>query len=160
MPGSFREGEIKGVVVCKLTKALDSRGWLAELFRNDGLSEEFFRQWPTSPRPIPASRVGLMSTSIKRTCSVLSVHRISSSVWDNRKESETFGFVSTVVVGEDNPASVIVPAGVVHAYQNVGPVEGIVINCPNRLYRGPGRKEEIDEIRHESDPGTIFRMDD
>ena len=32
MPGSFREGEIKGVVVCKLTKALDSRGWLASSF--------------------------------------------------------------------------------------------------------------------------------
>ena len=42
MPESFRDGEIEGVVVCKLTKAQDSRGWLAELFRKDDVSEEFF----------------------------------------------------------------------------------------------------------------------
>jgi hypothetical protein len=51
-----------------------------------------------------------------------------------------------------------VPAGVVHAYQNIGDAEGIVINCPNKLYRGPGRRDEVDEIRHENDSETIFRM--
>jgi len=55
---------------------------------------------------------------------------------------------------------VLVPAGVVHGYQNVGDVEGIVINCPNRLYRGAGRKEEIDEIRHEIQRESPFRMED
>jgi dTDP-4-dehydrorhamnose 3,5-epimerase len=49
---------------------------------------------------------------------------------------------------------------VVHAYQNVGDIDGIVINCPNRLYRGAGRKEEVDEIRHENDGDTAYRMDD
>ena len=34
-------------------------------------------------------------------------------------------------------------------YQNIGDADGIVINCPNRLYSGAGRKEEVDEIRHE-----------
>jgi dTDP-4-dehydrorhamnose 3,5-epimerase len=48
----------------------------------------------------------------------------------------------------------------VHAYQNIGAVDGIVINCPNRLYRGQGRREQVDEIRHEDDPNTPFRMDD
>jgi dTDP-4-dehydrorhamnose 3,5-epimerase len=52
------------------------------------------------------------------------------------------------------------PKGVVHAYQNVGDVDGIVINCPNRLYQGAGRREQVDEIRHEDDPDTRFRMDD
>jgi dTDP-4-dehydrorhamnose 3,5-epimerase len=55
---------------------------------------------------------------------------------------------------------VIVPKGVVHAYRNTGPGIGIVINCPNRLYLGPGKQEEVDEIRHEDDPHTIFRLDD
>jgi len=35
-----------------------------------------------------------------------------------------------------------------------------VINCPNRLYAGEGRREPVDEIRHEDDANTIFRMDD
>jgi dTDP-4-dehydrorhamnose 3,5-epimerase len=66
----------------------------------------------------------------------------------------------TMIVGQDNPSAVLIPAGVVHGYQNVGDVDGIVINCPNRLYAGPGRKEEVDEIRHESDRDSIFKMDD
>jgi dTDP-4-dehydrorhamnose 3,5-epimerase len=66
----------------------------------------------------------------------------------------------TVEVGETNPKSVIIPAGVVHAYKNVGTTDGIVINCPNRLYMGQGKREEIDEIRHEDDPETVYRIDD
>jgi len=62
----------------------------------------------------------------------------------------------TMVVGEDDPAAVLIPAGVVHGYQNVGEVDGIVINCPNRLYAGAGRKEEVDEIRHENSDESIF----
>ena len=80
-------------------------------------------------------------------------------MWDNRPQSETFRNVLTLFVGADDPAAVLVPKGVVHAYQNAGEVDGIVINCPNRLYMGPGRREQIDEIRHEDDPDTIFRMD-
>ena len=55
---------------------------------------------------------------------------------------------------------VFVPRGVVHAYRNVGSVDGIVINCPNRLYMGDGRREPIDEIRHEDDLQTVFTMND
>ena len=49
---------------------------------------------------------------------------------------------------------VIVPPGVIHAYKNVGREQGIVFNCPNRLYKGWNRKgwipgKGVDEIRHE-----------
>ena len=75
-------------------------------------------------------------------------------------DSATYRNVMTLIVGADNPKSVLIPKGVVHAYQNIGKVDGIVINCPNRLYMGDGRREPIDEIRHEDDHDTIFRMDD
>jgi dTDP-4-dehydrorhamnose 3,5-epimerase len=52
----------------------------------------------------------------------------------------------------------IIPPGVVHAYRNVGSGPGWVFNCPNRLYKGPERKEPVDEIRHEADPKTIFKL--
>jgi len=80
-------------------------------------------------------------------------------MWDNRPDSNTFKHVMTLVGGADNPKSVLVPKGVVHAYRNVGEVEGIVINCPNRLYAGDGKREAVDEIRHEDDPDTVFRIE-
>jgi dTDP-4-dehydrorhamnose 3,5-epimerase len=64
-------------------------------------------------------------------------------------------------VGEDNPQAVIVPKGVVHAYKNISQTQkGVVINFPNRLYMGEGKKEPVDEIRHENDPHTIFKIND
>ncbi len=81
-------------------------------------------------------------------------------MWDNRETSETYRNVMTLFVGADNPQSVIIPKGVVHAYKNVGSIQGVVINCPNQLYMGEGKRAQIDEIRHEDDPNTIFQMID
>lgn len=81
------------------------------------------------------------------------------TLWDNREKSSTFQNKMQCVVGEDSPAVVIVPEGVVHAYQNVGAKDGVVINCPNRLFMGRGKKEKIDEIRHEDDRQSPFVID-
>jgi dTDP-4-dehydrorhamnose 3,5-epimerase len=35
-----------------------------------------------------------------------------------------------------------------------------VYNAPNRLYRGEGRRDEVDEIRHENDPKSRFVVED
>ena len=160
MRDEFSAGEIKGVVVRKLTKAFDSRGWLAELFRQDEVEEEFH---PTMAY-ISATHPGITRGPHEHVDQAdyfcfIGPSNFKLRLWDNREHSETFGNVSTLIAGADNPASVIIPAGVVHAYQNVGDSEGIVINCPNRLYRGAGRKEEVDEIRHENNSETVFRMD-
>jgi dTDP-4-dehydrorhamnose 3,5-epimerase len=80
-------------------------------------------------------------------------------MWDNRPDSETYNNIMTLYVGNDNPQAVIVPKGIVHAYKNIGDVPGAVINCPNRLFMGEGKKEAIDEIRYEDDPFSIFNLD-
>jgi dTDP-4-dehydrorhamnose 3,5-epimerase len=61
--------------------------------------------------------------------------------------------------GQERALMVIIPAGVVHAYKNIGTVPGWSINLPNRLYGGVGRKDAIDEVRHENDPNTQFRLE-
>ncbi|MCA1590123.1 MAG: hypothetical protein LC734_06975 [Acidobacteria bacterium] len=38
----FTQGKIQDVVVYPLKKFVDERGWLAELFRHDQLTEEFY----------------------------------------------------------------------------------------------------------------------
>ena len=161
MPDRFSDGEIKGVVVRKLKRFFDDRGWLTELFRHDELDREFLPAMAYISSTNPGITRGPHEhwDQADYFC-FIGPSNFKLRVWDNRKDSETFGVVMTMVVGEDNPAAVLIPAGVVHGYQNVGDVDGIVINCPNRLYAGAGRKEEVDEIRHESNGETIFRMDD
>lgn len=161
MPDSFRDGEIEGVVVRKLGKFLDSRGWLTELFRKDELDEEFFPEMAYISSTNPGITRGPHEhwDQADYFC-FIGPSNFKLRLWDNRNESKTFRCMNTLVVGQDNPASVLIPAGVVHAYQNVGELDGIVINCPNRLYRGRKREDEVDEIRHEDDADTIYRMDD
>jgi dTDP-4-dehydrorhamnose 3,5-epimerase len=161
MPDPFRDGEIKGVVVNQLTTVIDSRGWLAELYRHDDLAEEFFPMMAY----ISGTNPGITRGPHEHVDQAdffcfLGPSNFKLRLWDNREDSETYRCTTTLLVGEDNPVSVMIPAGVVHAYQNVGDVDGIVINCPNRLYRGHARKEEVDEIRHENNGETIFKMDD
>jgi dTDP-4-dehydrorhamnose 3,5-epimerase len=157
MPERFSEGAIEGVVVRKLKRFFDDRGWLTELFRHDELAEEFFpaMAYISSTNPGVARGPHEHRDQADLFC-FIGPSNFKLRMWDNRKDSATFGSVMTMVVGEDDPAAVLIPAGVVHGYQNVGELDGIVINCPNRLYAGAGRKEEVDEIRHENSDESIF----
>jgi len=157
---SFIEGEIRDVVVYPLRKFYDDRGWLAELFRHDELDEEFF--------PV-MSYISFTQPGVQRgphehvdqadLFCFLGPSTFKMRMWDNRRDSPTFNYLMTLLIGEDDPRAVVVPKGVVHGYKNVGEVDGMVINCPNKLYMGRGKSEPIDEIRHEDDPETIFTMD-
>lgn len=157
----FKIGEIRDVVVRDLRKFVDSRGWLAELFRHDELDAEFYPIMAYTSSTVPgATRGPHEHVDQADLFCFIGPSNFKLRLWDNRKASETYNNVMTLIVGEDNAKSVLIPAGVVHAYQNVGPVDGIVYNCPNRLYMGSGKKDSVDEIRHEDDPETIYRIDD
>ena len=80
-------------------------------------------------------------------------------LWDNRADSPTFGKRQEFLLGESLPAVLIIPPGVVHGYKNVGESPGFVCNFANRLYRGSGRAEPVDEIRFEDDPISPFKLD-
>ena len=158
----FTKGKINDVVVYPLKKFVDERGWLAELFRHDEITEEFYPQMAYLSVTEPLYQRGPHEhvDQADLFCFIGSGN-FKLRLWDNRENSSTYRNVMTLFVGADNPQAVIIPKGVVHAYKNVSTTEkGVVINCPNRLYMGAGKKEEIDEIRHEDDPDTIFRMED
>ena len=160
-PAAFRRGAIRGVVVRDLRKYVDDRGWLAELFRDDEMEEEFLPAMAYTSATLPGVQRGPHEHRDQADyfC-FIGPSNFKLRMWDNRPDSETYGRVMTLFVGEDSPRAVLVPKGVVHAYKNVGAVPGIVVNLPNRLYMGEGRREPADEIRHEDDPDTVFRVDD
>jgi dTDP-4-dehydrorhamnose 3,5-epimerase len=157
----FKNGLITDVSVRVLHKFADERGWLAELFRHDELAAEFYPVMSYISLTQPGTTRGPHEHAEQADLfCFIGPSTFKLRMWDNRPGSETYNHVMTLSAGEGNPHAVIVPKGVVHAYQNVGQVPGIVINCPNRLYMGQGKSEEIDEIRHEDDPETVFRIDD
>jgi dTDP-4-dehydrorhamnose 3,5-epimerase len=160
-PNLFREGEIRDVLVRDLRKFNDDRGWLSELFRHDELETDFFPAMAyTSSTEPGVTRGPHEHVDQADFFCFLGPSNFKLRLWDNRADSVTYRNVMTLIVGAANPKSVLIPKGVVHAYQNIGDVDGIVINCPNRLYMGHKRRETVDEIRHEDDPDTIFRMND
>jgi dTDP-4-dehydrorhamnose 3,5-epimerase len=157
---NFRVGPIGGVVAKALEQSQDARGWLIELYREDELEAEI--------RPVMA----YVSCTFPGVARGPHEHRHQSDyfaffgpgdfklyMWDTRRDSATLGNRQTLLVGESNKQSVIVPRGVVHAYRNVSQLPGIVINCANRLYAGWGKTEAVDEIRHEDSPDSPFVME-
>lgn len=156
----FRNGPIEGVILKQLKHFHDTRGWLCELFRHDELAPEFHPVMAYISMTLPGVARGPHEHRDQADyfC-FLGPSNFKLFMWDNRPSSATYQNRQSILVGIDNPQAVVVPIGVVHAYKNVGAESGIVFNAPNRLYRGPGRSEPVDEIRHEQDESTVFRMD-
>jgi dTDP-4-dehydrorhamnose 3,5-epimerase len=156
----FRDGPIEGVIFKPLRRYNDERGWLTELFRHDELDAHDHPAMAYISMTLPGVARGPHEHCDQADyfC-FLGPSNFKLYLWDNRPHSATYRNRQAVVVGADNPQGVLVPAGIVHAYQNVGAEPGIVFNCPNRLYRGPGRREPVDEIRHEQDERSAFRLD-
>lgn len=157
----WTDGAIDGVVIRPIVKHEDTRGWVTELYRAD----------ETQPDVMPVmTYVSVTKPGVARgphahvrqtdTFGFLGPGTFRLYLWDNRKGSPTFGKKQTVLVGENNKVIVVIPPGIVHGYRNVAKSDAWVINLPNRLYAGAGRREPVDDIRYENQAGGQFRMED
>jgi len=156
----FNNGTIEGVSINPLARHTDPRGWLVEAFRQDGLSPE---NHPVMGY-ISATEAGMVRgphEHIEQTdlFAFIGPSNFKVYMWDNRKNSPTYRNRLVIVAGEDDPRSLLIPPGVVHAYKNVGAVRGIVTNFPNRLFAGKDKREKVDEIRYENIPDTEYILD-
>jgi dTDP-4-dehydrorhamnose 3,5-epimerase len=156
----FKTGDIDGIIVVPLKKYSDQRGWLTELFRQDELDRSNFPVMGyismTNAGFTRGPHEHLDQTDL---FGFIGPSNFKIYMWDNRKHSLTFGNKQVITAGEDDPKSVLIPPGVVHAYKNIGSVIGMVTNFPNRLYAGDGKKNKVDEIRHEDSLNTDFKID-
>jgi dTDP-4-dehydrorhamnose 3,5-epimerase len=156
----FYSGAIDGVIWKPLRKYHDDRGWLCELFRHDELPPEFHPVMVYISMTEPGVARGPHEHADQADCfCFLGPSSFKVYLWDNRPLSATYQAFQAETVGAERPMLLIIPAGVVHAYKNVGGEPGLVYNCPNRLYKGPGRKEPVDEIRHEADANSPYRVE-
>jgi dTDP-4-dehydrorhamnose 3,5-epimerase len=149
--------DIEGLIVRPLRKHSDARGWLCELYRDDELPEGLHAEMGYISETASGVTRGPHEHRQQTDCfCFLGPTNFLLCLWDNRPDSKTYRAQARLIVGRDRPALVIIPPGVVHAYRNIGVEPGIMLNFPNRLYRGEGRQEPVDEIRHEEDPLTPF----
>lgn len=156
---NFKDGMINDIIIKDLIKNNDSRGWLIELFRKDMIDENIFPDM---------SYISLTHSGIVRGphehleqtdyfCFIgYSIFRLF--LWDNREESDTYRNRMILDIDENSPKIVIVPPRIVHAYKNIGDGPGLVINLPNKLYAGWGKKEGVDEVRYENDSNSLFKI--
>jgi dTDP-4-dehydrorhamnose 3,5-epimerase len=138
----------------------DDRGWLTELFRDDLIDPKY--------HPVMAY-VSLTRPGVARGphehaeqadyFAFIGPSTFRVYLWDARKDYPSYGKKEVREVGEAAPFALLVPPGVVHAYKNVGDKDGCVFNAANRLYGGWLKQDSVDEIRHEKDPATPYRLD-
>ena len=155
----FTKGNIEGVEVIKLEKHVDDRGFLVETIRQDTLPEGLIPEMAyvsiTEPGVARGPHEHEDQTDI---FSFIGPGNFKITLWDNRSKSGTFRHRMVLFGGQDNPLTLIVPPGVVHAYRNISAAErGTVLNYPNRLYAGRGKKEPVDEIRHEESQDKFYQ---
>jgi dTDP-4-dehydrorhamnose 3,5-epimerase len=148
---------IKGVVIKEIRKNSDQRGWLAEIYRSDelDLKPEMAYVSLTEPNIIR----GPHEHRFQSDCFVfLGPGSFRLYLWDGRSDSQTFKEKMEIEVGEDFPALVVVPPGVIHGYKCISDKPALSINLPDKLYRGEGKNEEVDEIRWENDADSPYKI--
>ena len=106
----FHTGPIDGVLWRPLRKFHDQRGWLCELFRHDELPEPFHPVmcYISATEPGVARGPHEHVDQADLFC-FLGPSNFQMRMWDNRAGSNTYNHVMTLVVGADNPKSVLVP---------------------------------------------------
>ena len=146
---------IPGVVMRPLSRHEDQRGWLTELVREDELPAGVVPRMAYVSLTHPGVARGPHEHVQQTDVFCFLSGRFLLKLWDRRPGNvpleESFD------VGEDNPVFVSVPPGVVHGYRNIGNGDALVFNFPDKLYAGWGRREPVDEIRHE-DIGSEYHL--
>ncbi|MFH1822856.1 MAG: dTDP-4-dehydrorhamnose 3,5-epimerase family protein [Patescibacteria group bacterium] len=148
---------IKGVIIKKLNKHDDERGWLAEFWRSDEADYQPAMSYVSVTKPGVAR--GPHEHLKQADCFIfLGPGNFELHLWDKRENSKTNGEYLKIKAGEDNPTYIIVPPGVVHGYKCISKIPGYCINMPDKLYKGEGKKNEVDEIRWEDRDDSPYKI--
>ncbi|MHA1285423.1 MAG: dTDP-4-dehydrorhamnose 3,5-epimerase family protein [Promethearchaeota archaeon] len=124
---------INDVIIKKLNPILDERGFLQECFRSDWpMYKKFGQAYITVafPNVVKAWHMHKIQTD-----NMICIYGNAKLVlFDDRKESSTYGEINEIFFGEKNPLLVSIPPGIWHGFKAIGGDKIIVLNCPTELY--------------------------
>lgn len=143
---------IDGVVLKKLVRHSDDRGFFMELLRDDDELLQRFGQ-------------ASLSKSYPGVIKAFHYHERQDDLWffpcgnaqvvlyDLRADSPTQGETNIFYLGEDSPGLLLIPKGVAHGYRVLGEVPAIIVYFTTESYR----RDDPDELRIPwDDPGIGF----
>ncbi|GAB6172817.1 dTDP-4-dehydrorhamnose 3,5-epimerase family protein [Paradesulfitobacterium aromaticivorans] len=143
---------IDGVVLKKLVRHADDRGFFMEILRDD---DELLKRFGQAS----------LSKSYPGVIKAFHYHERQDDLWffpcgnaqvvlyDLRADSPTHGETNTFYLGEDNPGLLVIPKGVAHGYRVLGEEPAIIVYFTTESYR----RDDPDELRIPwDDPGIGF----
>jgi dTDP-4-dehydrorhamnose 3,5-epimerase len=126
--------QIEGVVVREVLHVPRDHGVITEMFRSE---------WDPTGLPIvhiyqsrlfPAA-IGAWSCHAGTTDRLfVNQGHVKIVLYDGREESKSFRRVVELHAGDARPCFAVIPSGVWHGLQNLGPADALIINCPTNAY--------------------------
>ncbi len=135
---------IEGVKVKKLRVIPDERGMLMEMVRCD--DEDFIKfgqVYMTTAYPGVVKGWHYHRKQYDNMVVVMGMMKIV--LYDNRKDSPTFGEVNEFFAGAHNPVRITIPPNVCHGFKCISTEEALVINTVTEPYD----YDNPDEFRYE-----------
>jgi dTDP-4-dehydrorhamnose 3,5-epimerase len=155
---------IHGLLTFPLEIFSDDRGALAEFFRTDhvAVKNRFIPEMGYVSWTLPGKKRGPHEHKYQSDYFAFISGSFDLHLWENRGEVAKLPAEDRHIImpnlGGENPMAVIIPPGVVHGYVCKPPDAAIIINIPDALYKGRMYKAAIDEIRHEDDQNSVYKI--
>jgi len=124
---------IEGVKTKPLRVIPDERGYLMEMLRSDDTLFQKFGQVYVSVA-YPGVVKGWHYHKRQTDYFTIVKGMMKVVLYDQRKESPTFGELTELFMGELNPVLLVIPPFVVHGMKAMGTEAGYLVNCPTEPY--------------------------
>ncbi len=141
---------IEGVKTKQLKVIPDERGFLMEMLRSDDALFLKFGQVYVSVA-YPGVVKGWHYHKVQTDYFTIVKGMMKVVLYDQRKDSPTFGELNEFFMGEQNPMLLVIPPLVVHGMKAVGTQAGYLVNCPTEPYD----YKSPDEYRFDPHGGEI-----
>ncbi len=135
-------GNLEGVQIVPKKKILDDRGAIFHMLRAD--DKEFQKFGEIYFSQVKPGIVKGWHYHTKMTLNYFLVYgSIRLALYDERKDSSTFGKLQEILMSEDDSKLVVVPTGIWNGFIGLGKTPSLVANCstiphdPNEILRKP-----------------------